>query len=148
MLEIMACLEGLAGQLLGEQAWLAQLLQQAVRAHAQHVADLLSAAIEKPSLPRKVGTLLLYQPCHEFDWLFTITLQFVAASASTMQLRSFAYDDLEFVVKDVGGEIDCSVLLRSSKIVLHFIAAEAASMQCACSVLLDDSEITGQREMI
>ena len=93
MLEIMACLEGLAGQLLGEQAWLAQLLQQAVRAHAQHVADLLSAAIEKPSLPRKVGTLLLYQPCHEFDWLFTIMLQFVAASASTMQLRSFAYDD-------------------------------------------------------
>ncbi|BDA47637.1 probable protein pirA at N-terminal half [Coccomyxa sp. Obi] len=54
MLEIMACLQGLAGQLLGEQAWLAPLLQQAVRAQAQHVANTLSAAIEKPSLPRKV----------------------------------------------------------------------------------------------
>ena len=54
MLEIMACLQGLAGQLFGEQVWLAPLLQQAVRAQAQHVADLLSAAIEKPSLPRKV----------------------------------------------------------------------------------------------
>ncbi len=59
MLEIMACLQGLAGQLLGEQAWLASLLQQAVRAQAQNVADLLSAAIEKPSLPRKVSFQLL-----------------------------------------------------------------------------------------
>ncbi|CAL8471922.1 g11464 [Coccomyxa elongata] len=54
MLEIMACLQGLAGQLLSEQAWLTPLLQQSVRAQAQHVANNLSAAIEKPSLPRKV----------------------------------------------------------------------------------------------
>ena len=58
MLEIMACLKSLAGQLLREQAWLTQLLQQAVRAHAQHITNLLSAAIEKPSLPRKVGAIL------------------------------------------------------------------------------------------
>ncbi len=55
MLEIMARLQGLAGQMLSEQAWLAPLLQQAVRAQAQNIANTLSAAIEKPSLPRKVS---------------------------------------------------------------------------------------------
>ncbi len=61
MLEIMACLQGLAGQLLSEQAWLSPLLQQAVRTQAQHVANNLSAAIEKPSLPRKVCTHISLQ---------------------------------------------------------------------------------------
>ena len=59
MLEIMARLQGLAGQMLSEQAWLAPLLQQAVRAQAQNIANTLSAAIEKPSLPRKVSKSLV-----------------------------------------------------------------------------------------
>lgn len=55
MLEIMNCLAGLAGQLLQEQEWLAPLLQQSVRRQAQRIAELLSAAIAKPSLPRRVS---------------------------------------------------------------------------------------------
>ncbi len=53
MLETIACLKGLAGQLLREQGWLAPLLQQAVRAQAQGIAALLTEALQKPSMPEK-----------------------------------------------------------------------------------------------